>query len=501
MAKTKIEIGDILLFLSLLLIAFLRLWKAVDWFSFNFDEEYQAFLAWSQVLNFHPIWIGVSASNFGFYLGPGFTYLNALLFKISSGDLVSLAIFSPMLGIITCLSVYYTISKTFSRKAAFFSILIYGLSTLMNIFDRRFWNPTPIPFLTVWLLYSLYKTNKDSRWFILTATLMAASLHIHLSLIAFWPLVLYVVIKNIKKISPKVWIFSLVSYLLIISPLIIFDINHNYDNLLSPIRYLLSPGQIESSFNLSVIPKNLPTIWGALSRIWFIKPFTTIQDEMALGVHGSVTRGYWPLSVFSLIILVWLFMKQTKDSKLRILFFATISILSAYLIYPGAAAEYFLLGFFTLFTIVAGIFLSRIPLKLSSVLAGIFISFSTFSILTINQSRFGLTIRKELIKETMLIIKGDPFVVEVATIGKTDYPQYAGWCFLYRIYGRIPIKCQANNYFGWILNEKSSETKPIYKVVISEDYEYTSVVKPIKYIHEGAYNIYVYSINQYAKTF
>lgn len=501
MAKTKIEIGNALLVLSLFPIAFLRFWKAVDWFSFNFDEEYQAFLAWSQALNFHPIWIGVSASNFGFYLGPGFTYLNALLFKISSGDLISLAIFSPILGILTCLSIYYTVSKIFTKKAAIFSTLIYGFSTLMNIFDRRFWNPTTIPFISVWLLLSLYKANKDSRWFILTAILMAASLHVHLSLIAFWPLVLYVIVTNIKKISLKTWILSITSYLLVISPLIVFDINHNFDNLLGPIRYLLSPNQTGPLFDLSVISKNFPTIWGAFSRIWFIKPFTTIQDEMTLGVHGSVTKGYWPLSVFSLIILVLLFIKQTKDSKLRILFFATISILGAYLIYPGAAAEYFLLGFFTLFTIVAGLFLSKIPIRLSAILIGIFIIINSYTVLTINQSRFGLTVRKELIKETMAIVRDAPFVIEVATMDKTDYPQYAGWCFLYRVYGRIPIKCQANNYFGWILNEESSKTQPVYQVVISEEFDYKSVVKPIKYIHEGAYNIYVYPINQYAKTF
>src|SRR3989344_6365810 len=78
------------------LIAILRLYKVAEFFTFNFDEEYQASLAWEQVKNFHPIWIGVSASNVGYYLGPGFTYLNAFLFKISNGDPISLAWFSAL---------------------------------------------------------------------------------------------------------------------------------------------------------------------------------------------------------------------------------------------------------------------------------------------------------------------------------------------------------------------------------------------------------------------
>ncbi|KKQ38833.1 MAG: hypothetical protein US54_C0002G0021 [Candidatus Roizmanbacteria bacterium GW2011_GWA2_37_7] len=66
------------------LILFVRLWKVPELFNFTFSEEMQAFLAWEQVKNFHPIWIGVSAANINYYLGPGFTYLNAMLFKVFS---------------------------------------------------------------------------------------------------------------------------------------------------------------------------------------------------------------------------------------------------------------------------------------------------------------------------------------------------------------------------------------------------------------------------------
>lgn len=493
MAKPKINLINILIGALVLGFCILRFWKAISWFSFNFDEEYQAFLAWSQVLNFHPIWIGVSASNFGFYLGPAFTYLNALLFKISNGDLVSLAIFSPLLGIITSFSIYFIVSKIFTKKAAIFSMLIYGFSALMNIFDRRFWNPTPIPFITIWLLFSLYKANKDSRWFILTAILVATSLHIHLSLIASWPMVIFVVIRNIKKISLKTWILSIFFYILVVSPLIVFDINHNYDNLLGPVRYIFTSKQAASSFTPTVITGNSPMIWRAFSRVWYVRPYTTIQDEMALGVHGNTTLGLWPLSVFSLIILVWLFNKQRKNRNYRLLFFATLSILFAYLVYPGSACEYFLLGFFTLFTIVVGLFLSDLPAKLSILITGVFIVVNSHTVFTINQSQYGLKLRKELIQETMMDIKDKPFSVEIVGPDKTEYPQFAGWCFMYRIYGRIPASCQATNYFGWILNESPSTDIPIYKIVITENFKYQPIMEPQYFIQKGAYSIYVFS--------
>ncbi len=178
-----------LFILLIVIISILRLWRVPDYFSFNFDEEYQASLAWEQVKDFHPIWIGVSASNVGYYLGPGFTYLNALLFRISSGDPVSLAWFSALFGLVTTGSVYYITRNLFNNKAATIAIIVYGGSAMINFFDRRFWNPTPIPFITIWPIYSLIKGRKNSQWYILSVLLAGLSLHIHLSLILLFPLI------------------------------------------------------------------------------------------------------------------------------------------------------------------------------------------------------------------------------------------------------------------------------------------------------------------------
>lgn len=492
MAKLFLKPKHLLLGFLITTFCFLRFFHAIDWFSFNFDEEYQAFLAWSQFKDFHPIWIGVSASNFGFYLGPGFTYLNALLFKISSGDLAILAVFSPLLGIATTLSIYYITNKLFSKKAALFASVIYGFSALMNIFDRRFWNPTPIPIITIWLLFSLYQANKNPRWFTLTAALMAASLHVHLSLIAFWPLIIFSVLKNNKNIPFKTWLLSAGVYLLLVSPLIVFDLNHNYDNLLGPIRFLTAPKTSANSFQISTITGNFPMIWRGFSRIWFLSPNTTIQDEMGLGIHAIATPGNFYLSFLSASVLVWLFAKLKKTKEYRLLFFAIISVLLAYLIYPGATCEYFLLSFFTLFPIAAGLFFSQINLPISLLTLSIFVAVNSYAILTIDQTKYGLNARRKLIRETQTVIRNYPFSVEVAVTPTTAYPQYAGWCLMYRSLGSTPISCPADKSFGWILNDKPSDQKPRYQVILSEGDIYDPITPQEIEFQQGVYHAYLY---------
>jgi len=147
-------------------ILFLRFWKVPELFNFTFSEEMQAVMAWEQIKNFHPIWIGVSAANINYYLGPGFTYLNAILFYFSKGDPVILSYFSALLGFVTVISLFYITNNLFSKNIAIFSSIIYGCSTLINLHDRRFWNPTPIPFITLWLIFSLIKAKQNTNWYI-----------------------------------------------------------------------------------------------------------------------------------------------------------------------------------------------------------------------------------------------------------------------------------------------------------------------------------------------
>lgn len=503
----------ILLFLFVFL-CFLRFYKSVEWFSFNFDEEYQALLAWSQVKDFHLIWIGVSASNFGFYLGPAFTYLNALLFWISKGDLSILAYFSSFFGIITLLSLYFVSSKIFSKKVGMIASLFYGFSALLIYFDHRFWNPTPIPLVTIWLLYSLYQAGKDSRWFILSALLMASGLHIHLSLMVYWPLVIFLILKSFKKISFSTWIISIFSYLAVVSPLIVFDINHNFDDLLGPIRYVLSPKTSGSVFGAGQLTYHLHNVWFSASRLLYLKPFTNIQEEHGLGAHGDMTQPVFLISLFVISGLLWFLKKSLKEKQLQILAWMLVSILLFYLIYPSIGCEYYLLGFFLMTTIVLGLFLEKVSWLVLAPLLAIYIAVNSITIFTTTQSQYGLSARKDLINQIMLRIGESPFRLE--TVGKDprSYHPYGGWRYLFQTYGNKPTSSFADEYFGWIYKDEFTDTKPLYKVVISEDTQtplsqisystcdstlaknLTPITNNCTSVSSGAYKAYIFKISK-----
>lgn len=496
LCKDKKEIKSIIIILVLLfLLIILRFYKSVDWFSFNFDEEYQASLAWAQVKDFHPIWIGVSASNFGFYLGPAFTYLNALLFWISKGDPSILAYFSSTFGIVTTFSLYFVTTKIFSKKVGLISAILYGFSGLIIYFDRRFWNPTPIAFITVWLLYSFYQAEKDTRWYILSTVLMATGLHIHLSLMVYWPLFLGLIVKNFHKIKPKTWLLSAVSYLIIVSPLIVFDLNHHFDNLLGPVRFILNPKTSGNVFGFHQILGHLFNLLDSTGRLIFMKLFTNIQEEHNLGAHGQVTLSIFLIKIFTTAVLTWFLIKARQIKHYRILTFMALSISAFYLFYPSGSAEYYLLSFFILFFIIMALFLSSVSEKATILLMSLFIIFNALTIFTTTQAQYGLTVRRQLINKVMLRIGNNPYLLD--TVGKDPrkYHPYGGWRYLFSTYGNKPTKSSADEYFGWIYPEEISETKPLFKVTVSEQMFLECPPSTCVSENAGAFTAYIYQLN------
>jgi len=476
------------LILILFTSIFSRFYKISEFFTFNFDEEYQVLLAWEQVKNFHPVWTGVSASNVNYYLGPGVTYLTAILLFITK-DPIILAFFGSALGVITTLSIYYVTKNIFSHKTALYATAFYTGSLFLNFFDRRYWSATPIAFFSIWMIFLLYKTTENRKWLILVSAFIGLSLHIHLSLLAFWPAVIYIVWLSRKKITPFVYLLSVLAFLLTTFPLLIFDLNHNFDNMLMPVRLVNKFLEQNNQINLT---SSFSQLMNTFSRIWFIRPLSNIQDEIQLGIHGNITPTFLPLSIFSLIILLWFLFKSLSIPLNRILALTFISFLAVYLFYPGGVVAYYLLGFLTLFAINIGLFLESIPARTGIVIMLIFVLINLYSLVTLKQEQFGLTTRKKLIQKVMKTVRNDSFYLETTTLDKRKYHSAGGWRYLFKAYGQTPSQSHADEFFGWIYRDEISNEKPALRIIISE-YQTKVEEKIISEFNEGVFYAYIFS--------
>ena len=163
----------------------LRFWHIGQNFIFDIDTEYQSLFGATLLKHFHILWIGVSAGNIGYYLGPGLVYLTAILLWFTKGDPISLAYFASSVGVVTSVSTYYIANRLYGRKTALIAFCLYGFSAFIISYDRRYW-PIGIPLIALWIFYSLEQAKTNTRWLIFASLLIGASYHIHLSLLFFW---------------------------------------------------------------------------------------------------------------------------------------------------------------------------------------------------------------------------------------------------------------------------------------------------------------------------
>ncbi len=454
-------------FFILPIIIFIRLWKAPNFYIFTFAEEWQASLAWEQVKNFHPIWIGMSHANINYYQGPGFIYIHYLLYLISRGDPVILAYAGPILGIITTTCLYYVTKEFFTQKIAIFASLFYGCSTLINYWDRRFWNASFIPIISILFVYSLIKAQKNTCWLILTAVLIGASFHFHIALLLFYIPTFYVVLKNFRKIKRSTWLAMIVIYIILTSPLIVFDLVHNFDNFLAPFRLIFGGGKKEL-YPISVgnIVSHFHALCSTLGRLWFVKLNSSLET-IALETNTHKIQGNLFFSMLSFIALGWFFVKNRKYG-FQVFFLSIVPILVAYLIYPSYNPEYYLMTFLTLMPIVIAFSLNSLPNTLSYMIIGIFVTINIVTVLTTTEDR-GLMMKKRFIQKAMTVIKDQSFSLEHT--GPLPNPQYsyAGWRMLFKAYGKTPVRTNVDQVLGWIYPDEVSNIKTKLHVIVSEE--------------------------------
>lgn len=417
----KDNIATIASFLVFAFFVFIRFYQVALRFSFDIDTQYQALLASTIVKDFHIIWIGVSASNIGYYLGPGLVYLTAFLLWITK-DPVILGYFASFVGSISLLSVWYVASRLYNKNVALIAAVLYGSSSFIIAYDRKFW-PIFVPLVGVWMLFGLVQSQKNKWWLFLCVFLISASFHIHLSLMLFWPFIIYAFYRSktyiLNRSNIIFIIINFALYLLITSPLLIFDIVHNFDNLKMPLRLFQS---ILSG--KSAITRSLPWMY-----ICFL---------------------------FAGMIL-WI---KTKSGSEKIIYAIFSFISLAFIFYPGPMQEYYTVILFPFITIGGAIAIHKLPkiLLLTGLFCFICINIYKYSIQPTTQ---GLTSKKIAVENICRELKNSQYYLEVGESGR----DYGGWYYLFTAYCRQPSRSDSDEMFGWIYQKELETAPPIEQLI------------------------------------
>jgi len=232
-------VSDYKPFLFLLFIAiFLRFYKIEAFMTFLGDQGRDALIV-KNIITFHHFpAVGPPSSVGQLYLGPFYYYLISPFILISNFDPVGLGLGVASIWIIGIIAAYIFVKKIANNKTTvIFSALIIFSAELIKL-GRFSWNPNLLPIFGFFTIITLHKwiLAKKRRYALILGALLSFSVQLHyLALLLGLVILIYGLIELSKSEDKKEFLIQLgligFMFIFFLSPLIFFDIRHDYLNL------------------------------------------------------------------------------------------------------------------------------------------------------------------------------------------------------------------------------------------------------------------------------
>lgn len=335
---------------------FLRCYRQSELLGFYFDQGRDAKMA-AEIIglkNFPAI--GPTTGINGLFLGPFWFYLITPGYFFGKGDPAIASYFICFLESLAIPLIYFLLKKYWSTKSAILASLFWAFSYYLIRSSRWFSNPSPLPFFVVLIILFLVKIfkEKQTKFWPVVFLLVGLSLQLEAaSAIFFIPIIFVLFLLNfseIKKVKFKTWIWSLVSFGVLLLPQLLFEIKNKFLITRNFIGFLT--GRINSDTGKSW---GIPTLEFAAKRI---------NDYYHIFFSKLDTNVTW-ISVLFLILFIigfiFLIFQNRKSKFLQIILcwlFIPLFLLLFFVGNYGNLYDYYLTGFFPAFIILFAISLS-----------------------------------------------------------------------------------------------------------------------------------------------
>lgn len=403
---------EIIIFAAVILIAvFFRFWQIRDYVVFLGDEGRDMLVMRNMILEKHLVFLGPTASVGGFYLGPIYYWMAAPFLALSMFDPVGPSIMVALFGVATVVLLYKFLNEVAGFWPATLLSFLYASAPLIVRYSRSSWNPNPLPFFALLMVYSIYKGiqsekatlgPKPARWhgplyFLASGLCFGVAIQLHYLAISLIPISIAIIALNSNfKNWPKTLILVLLGAVITFSPFLIFELRHNFPNFKTIYEF---------------ITRRTTHGYQSPNIIWIISNFGNILLEDIAKFTGTIFTKilFWLLAAGSILTLA----KNWQNDKKRLVpsigvvwFLGGLAILR---FYSGQIFDYYF-GFmfpapFFVLGVLAGEYWQKNIFKL------IFLSFTIFAFSLFLNGGFWQSPPNRLIHQTQSVAD---FVIQKA---------------------------------------------------------------------------------------
>jgi len=441
--------------LILLISAFLRLYRIRDYMTFLGDEGRDAIVVYN-ILHGKLTLLGPTASVGGFFLGPIYYYFMAVFTFIFNYDPVGPSAMVALFGIATVWLIYKISNDFFGKYAAIVTALLYAISPVVVAYSRSSWNPNPLPFFSLLVLYLSYKALITNKKYLLLISGFFLGIAIQLHYLALFlgvVLGVYILLSNIKSVRklPKLISELVVQYLLIFVgfligwlPFLAFEFRHGFPNIRSIFNFVFHSGQTgENNQFFAIIYDVFFRLFGRLvaafpspERVDFNNPMFSIWYLFILF-----------LGISSLIILTFNVYKSLKKNsneynKYLLLFSWIFFGVLLFGFYKKAIYEYYFGFMFPLPFMLVGLSISELKKKLPKlgkivipILVGVLVLINIQGVPFRYEPNRQLNQMEQVAKFVFEKTDGKPFNFALITGSNSDY----AYRYFFTVWGKPPV--------------------------------------------------------------
>lgn len=221
--------------------SFLRLYRLPDTLQFLGDQGRDALRVARVFKQGDLLFIGPVTSIGNMYLGPLYYYFMVpwlwLTYPSPLGPAYAVAVISS-LGIFL---IYRWGSEMLGKKAALIATICFAFSSVVIVYSRFSWNPNLAPVFGLLLMWALYKAWTASlKYWLLAALAFSVLIQLHyLAMLSILPMAIVFLLQlrelRVQKKRLKQFVVTTLASLAIVgvflSPLVLFDLKHQFTNL------------------------------------------------------------------------------------------------------------------------------------------------------------------------------------------------------------------------------------------------------------------------------
>lgn len=363
--KLKLEL--LLLAIVLIVSIFFRFWQIRDYVVFLGDEGRDMIVMRNVLVEKRPTFLGPTASVGGFYLGPIYYWMATPFLLIAHFDPVGPAYFVAIIGVATVILLYKFLKEAVGFGPAILAASLYAMAPLIVRYSRSSWNPNPLPFFALLLIYFLYLGVKRQKfiYFLLAGAAFGVCVQLHyLATILAAIAGLIVILNTSWRKWFSIFLASTAGFLITFSPFLLFEIKNDFPNFVTIWEF---------------VTRGTTVGFKTTNYLWLVSNVGNIFLEFLTKINGTpVTRIiFWALSSAG----IWGLAKYWKTDKRLIFSIATIWFLGGLFgirFYAGQIFDYYFGFMFPAPFLLAGVVISLFWQKTIAKVAIVLLTIITF---------------------------------------------------------------------------------------------------------------------------